>query len=228
MTSEPRLSEELPQLPFIFLGGNLAIDLVDTERNRRVPGSKEIIRFDQLWDQVQAEAWWREVCRRYTFEGSETYRWNSDDFRTLLALRSELRAFFESIIAGASGPGPVPVLNSILARGSYVVSASAEGPRRDYISREGRIDPLLTIALAAAELFAKRDLSRLRRCRSERCVLLFYDGTKSGTRHWCGQGCMNRARARANYRKAKEGGGRAVESLDRQGFEKGVPRIDGL
>ena len=53
---------------------------------------------------------------------------------------------------------------------------------------------------AAATLLTERDLSRLHRCGNERCVLLFYDTTKSGTRRWCSLGCMNRARSLRRYR----------------------------
>jgi predicted RNA-binding Zn ribbon-like protein len=197
---------DLPQLGFIFLGGNLAVDLVNTTRNRRIEGSRRYILFDQLWDSSQAEAWWREASKKYGLECIEACGWTLEDFEALLGLRAELRSLFESIDAGGPLPSSLPGLNAVLARGSFSLSSMAGGFRRDYASREGRSDPLLAIALAAAELLSARDLSRLRNCRSERCVLFFYDGTKSGTRHWCSEGCMNRARARANYRKAKEGG----------------------
>jgi predicted RNA-binding Zn ribbon-like protein len=196
----------LPQLDFRFVGGNLALDFVDTELSRRLPGTKRIIRFDQLWDITQIEAWWKAACAEHGLKGYEAHIWTQAEAELLIRLRAELRSVFESIIAGRIGSTRSPLLNGVLAGGSFALSLTAEGPRRRYLSRDGVVDPLLAIALAAAELLAERDLSRLRGCRSERCLLLFYDSTKSGTRHWCRPDCMNRARARANYRKAKEGG----------------------
>jgi predicted RNA-binding Zn ribbon-like protein len=196
----------LPQLDFRFVGGNLALDFVDTERSRRLPSTNRIIRFDQLWDIPQIDAWWEAACEEHGLERYDTYIWTKAEAELLIRLRAELRSVFESIIAGHIGSTEAPLLNGVLARGSFTLSLTPDGPRRRYLPRDGGADPLLAIALAAAELLAERDLSRLRGCRSERCLLLFYDSTKSGTRHWCRPDCMNRARARANYRKAKAGG----------------------
>jgi predicted RNA-binding Zn ribbon-like protein len=207
-TSLQELNSEnkLPQVDFLFLGGNLALDLVNSKRSRRLPGSKRIIQFDQLWDKAELESWWRSACAKYALRPCEAYKWTQEDFESLIALRAELRVLFEAVAAGAFASMEAPLLNAALAEGSYVLGFSAEGPKRDYSSRKGLADPLLAVALAAAELLAEGELSRIRGCRSERCVLMFYDSTKSGTRHWCRPECMNRSRARANYRKAKEGG----------------------
>jgi predicted RNA-binding Zn ribbon-like protein len=197
---------QLPQLPFLFIGGNLALDFVNTRRSRRITGSKRIVQFDQLWNLEQAQAWWGEACAKYQLEPCEARDWTDEGYESLVALRAELRALFESIVEGRRASAGAPRLNAALSRGSFVLTLSDSGPRRDYRARDGRPDPLLAIALAAAELLAEREPSRLRACRSERCVLLFYDSTKSGTRHWCRPDCMNRARARANYRRSKAAG----------------------
>jgi predicted RNA-binding Zn ribbon-like protein len=206
MDIEDNPESGLPQLDFRFVGGNLALDFVDTELSRRLPGTKRIIRFDQLWDITQIEVWWKAACAEHGLEGYEDHIWTKAESELLIRLRAELRSVFESIIAGDIESTGAPLLNGVLARGSFTLSPTAEGPRRRYLPRDGGADPLLAIALAAAELLAEGELSRIRGCRSERCILLFYDSTKSGTRHWCRPDCMNRARARANYRKAKEGG----------------------
>jgi predicted RNA-binding Zn ribbon-like protein len=216
MDISPDAPLSLPQFDFIFLGGNLALDLVNTKRSRRVPGSRRIIQFDQLYDLEQLGAWWKEACARHGLARYEACVWTAEDFALLIELRAELRDLFETIIAECSAKDGAefsthevaakslaPVLNKVLGRGSFVVSRGAEGIQRKYASREGRPDGLLAIALAASELLAERDPKRLRDCRSERCVLLFYDSTKSGTRQWCRQECMNRSRARENYRRAK-------------------------
>jgi predicted RNA-binding Zn ribbon-like protein len=55
------------------------------------------------------------------------------------------------------------------------------------------------------------DLSRLRQCHSHhihRCILLFYDTTKSGTRQWCSTACLDRERSARRYEEKK----RASES----------------
>jgi predicted RNA-binding Zn ribbon-like protein len=54
--------------------------------------------------------------------------------------------------------------------------------------------PLLPIALSAARLTMGGARERLHRCANERCVLLFYDTTKSATRRWCSVACKDRDR----------------------------------
>jgi predicted RNA-binding Zn ribbon-like protein len=197
---------ELPQLPFIFLGGNLAIDLVNTRRSRRIPGTKRIIQFDQLWDRTQAEAWWRLACARFDLARYEDCGWREAEFELLIALRAELRRLLESIIA--SWPRPeTPVLNEILSRGSFVVTIGEAGPSREYKPRQAGGDGLMALALAASEFLADGELARLRACRSERCSLLFYDTTRSGTRHWCRQDCMNRSRGASQLPEGEGWGG---------------------
>jgi predicted RNA-binding Zn ribbon-like protein len=62
---------------------------------------------------------------------------------------------------------------------------------------------LLPIALSALDWLSSGDRPRLHRCANPRCVLLFYDTTRSATRRWCSLGCMDRARSARRYRQAK-------------------------
>ena len=62
----------------------------------------------------------------------------------------------------------------------------------------------VTIAYAAMSLLTEQDLIRLRACQNSRCILLFYDTSKSATRHWCSIACTNRARSWQYYKRAKE------------------------
>lgn len=219
MSGEVSPQNNLAQTEFIFPGGNLAVDFVDTKRSRRIPGSSEIIQFDQLWSIDQVKAWWRAASSRYGLD-VEAYAWREEDYAFAISLRSELREIFESIIAGRGTESPrilamprraskprIDSLNKALSRGSYELRSADGCFERSYRPRAGAadtLDPLAEIGLAASALLAEGDLGRLRACRSERCTLLFYDTTKSGTRLWCREACMNRSRARATYRKSKE------------------------
>ncbi len=44
---------------------------------------------------------------------------------------------------------------------------------------------LLPIVLSAFHLFTQAEKQRLHKCKNQRCILFFYDGTKSATRQWC-------------------------------------------
>jgi len=63
---------------------------------------------------------------------------------------------------------------------------------------------LLPIALSAFHLFTQAEKHRLHKCKNDRCILFFYDTTKSATRQWCSLDCMNRARSLQHYRHARE------------------------
>jgi predicted RNA-binding Zn ribbon-like protein len=205
MDTEVNTESELPTLDFLFIGGNLAINLVNTWRNRPIPGSRQNVhRLDLLWDISRAELWWRKACVQHGLIRYEEFGWSEESFEILLALRAELRSLFEGIIAKHTELPQTPCLNRVLARGSFFVGTEGTHVSREYVSRNGRPDALLAIGLAAAELLAEGDLSRLHDCQSDRCLALFYDSTKSGTRHWCRPECMNRARARENYWRSKE------------------------
>jgi len=64
----------------------------------------------------------------------------------------------------------------------------------------------LRLALAVAVLDATRlDRSRIRRCESDRCVLLYCDTSRNRSRRWCDMSaCGNRAKAAAHYQRTKE------------------------
>jgi predicted RNA-binding Zn ribbon-like protein len=50
----------------------------------------------------------------------------------------------------------------------------------------------------------KGEHRRVRRCANEKCLWLFVDESKNGTRRWCDMtACGNRAKARRHYLKIK-------------------------
>ncbi len=63
----------------------------------------------------------------------------------------------------------------------------------------GRV--LWPVLLSAGELFASRDLRRLRQCPAEGCGLLFLARGGGRPRKWCGIACRDRATSRRHYRK---------------------------
>jgi predicted RNA-binding Zn ribbon-like protein len=64
---------------------------------------------------------------------------------------------------------------------------------------------LAPVLWSAADLLATSTASRLRECANERCLWLFIDDSKNGTRRWCSmQACGNRAKAHRHYLRHKE------------------------
>jgi len=63
---------------------------------------------------------------------------------------------------------------------------------------------LAPILWSAADLLARADQLRVRCCANDRCLWLFIDRSKAGTRRWCDMAaCGNRAKAQRHYRRLR-------------------------
>ena len=57
----------------------------------------------------------------------------------------------------------------------------------------------------AGDMLAEPRRDRVRLCANDKCVWLFLDDSKSGTRRWCDmKACGNRAKAHRHYAKLKK------------------------
>ena len=85
------------------------------------------------------------------------------------------------------------------------------GPRFERHARRTEFAPprlLAPLADSASELLCGGDASRVHRCGNPKCVLYFYDTTRNRRRRFCTpEGCGNRVKAAARYRRSKAGSG---------------------
>jgi len=198
-----RSTEDVGESAFSFVGGALALDLVNTEdivRGRRR---------DLLAPPPAAAHWWQAARRHHPDHASVV----ADDagladdrtLRDALAgLRGAVRRIFDALASGSiPGDADLDVLNAVLAEGYQAVALAPYGdPRVVWHTRDGWVGTvLLPIALSALGLMTDSDRGRLHKCANERCVLLFYDATKSATRRWCSVGCKDRDRKMKGYRR---------------------------
>jgi len=130
-------------------------------------------------------------------------------FRGAIAIRETTYRIFH---AAASGNAPADDDLSALNR------ALKETPARSALQRigagfgwrvEGRrpatASTLLGPALwSAGDLLTGPQLARVRECANEKCLWLFLDDSKNGTRRWCSMtACGNRAKAHRHYARLK-------------------------
>lgn len=190
---------------FLFVGESLALDLVNTAiavRGR----PRELLAVP-----ADLAAWWEAAQARYPGDGLESVDKSLLEDRAALkqvrAFRGALRGIV-SAVADERRPQAeeLEALNRILRAGYVAIGMDAEGQLHQVTgSHDSGVDGmLLPIARSALGLLTEQEASRLHRCANERCVLLFYDTTKSGTRRWCSTGCMNRARSSRRYRERRE------------------------
>jgi predicted RNA-binding Zn ribbon-like protein len=186
--------------------GGLALDLINTEMLSR--GKKH----DALSTPAALAYWWGDACRQYpdecVVEGArEPTTWTREMLDAVKALRTALRALLAQVVEQhAIVEEDLKPVNDILAQGYSALARTTQGGVRAIMHQR---DPeksslLFPIALSALHLFTECDWQRLHQCKSDRCILYFYDTTKSGTRRWCSPGCMNRARSIHQYQLSKK------------------------
>jgi predicted RNA-binding Zn ribbon-like protein len=187
--------------PFVFVGEALALDLVNTEVVVR--GKRR----DLLDTPAAVAAWWHTARRHYPHDLPVSGAALADDValhRAIIQLRAALRGLFSALADGVTpAPEHLAVLNAVLNAGYPALVSHPDGTLGlTYGSRAGALGPLLPIALSAVHLASEGARERLHRCANERCVLLFYDTTKSATRRWCSVGCKDRDRKMKRYHQA--------------------------
>ncbi len=191
---------------FLLVGGLLCLDLVNTEpilggeRVDLLPGFPDLVRWLEATGALAEGDAGRALSRWNGTEEGETA------WREAIALRATLRAGIERMVVGLDpGAGLARAVNRALGlvpACSRLVREDGRWVTRRQPATESPVGLLLPVAESAAWLLEHGDRSLIRRCGGERCVLVFYDGTKNRSRRWCSMdGCGSRAKAAAYYRR---------------------------
>jgi len=210
MTEEQQNAESrqtrTPLMDYLFLSGVLALDMVNTEvivRGRR---------YDLFSSPEDVARWWQEAVTHHP-DGvkikneTQVIVWSLPLLERIKGVRTAIRTLCTNLVEQQPlDEVALTVLNAVLGMGYpalEVVSGQELVPV--YCTREpdqGAV--LLPIALSAVHLFTQAEKHRLHKCKNDRCILFFYDTTKSATRQWCSLECMNRARSLQHYQHVKE------------------------
>ena len=194
-----------PSMDYLFVSGVLALDLVNTEVVVR--GKK----YDLLATPEDVAVWWQQARTHHpnaeqVRANTDTVIWRAQLLERIKRVRAAIRTLCTKLVERQSvDVEALTTLNSILAM-SYPALEAASGQEMIAVYRPRDDDQgavLLPLALSALHLFTQAELHRLHRCKNERCILFFYDTTKSATRQWCSLACMNRARSLHHYRHIK-------------------------
>jgi predicted RNA-binding Zn ribbon-like protein len=190
--------------PFLFLGGHLALDFVNTvvveggELSDRLSAPEDLVRW------VRAAPLAREF--------GEPTELDPSVFAQVIGLRGALKAGFDAVVEDRPVPAAtLATMNAVLrsAPGSEL-RRSAEAGRLSHalrvdLARDAAPLPWL-LAAAGADLLAGDGVARLRRCANHgTCVLLFLDTSRSHTRRWCSMElCGNRSKVAAHSARARQ------------------------
>ena len=129
-------------------------------------------------------------------------------FADAIALRETIFRVFEFVAAGAEprdadfaalreAIAAAPARTRLARRNAfYGWQLAVPGPAAPHI--------LAPVLWSAADLLLSAAHDRIRQCANEKCLWLFVDESKSGTRRWCDMSsCGNRAKAQRHYAKVR-------------------------
>ena len=205
---------ELPTTPHgsllahetVALRGALALELINTETLDR--GKRR----DALSSPEALARWWEDICAHYPDQciiagARAPIVWTSDLLEAIKALRTALRTVVTHVVGQqVVEEEDLQPVNAILALGYSALERTEQGTVKAVLHlrepEQGRV--LVPIACSALGFFTEADWRRLHQCKHDRCIVFFYDTTKSGTRRWCSPGCMNRARSIQHYQLTKK------------------------
>lgn len=182
-----------PAPPFAWIGGNLALDFLNTVGNRLdrpteyLSGGAELALWASLGALLPPNAELRLTRAQMTY------------------VRSSRDELYRRVVPWASGGSPS---HSDLAWLTAQIVRCAPLRRlvraADAVCWEWRTSPrdpsaiLGPVFSSAAELLTENLYRNLRQCGGERCGWLFIDRSPAGLRRWCSMAdCGNRAKARA-------------------------------
>lgn len=206
-TTNVRLRAATPS-KFDFVGGHLAIDFVNTGAHQGADSVERLVDFGDL-------VAWLSEAGVLPLETAQTLRTDNMGTREARRVLNEARAFRATLgqllergyAHRTIGPSIVGHINGLLNECQC---------RRHIVPRDGGFaitvlhrfqrpaDLLMPLANAAADVLASLDLSMIKRCKNDECMLFFYDTSKNHSRAWCSmQICGNRKKAAAHYRRLK-------------------------
>jgi predicted RNA-binding Zn ribbon-like protein len=213
ITSSHSLSTA-PELPFKYVGGDPALDLVNTvDWTERGPEHDRLTDYERLtrWAEGAGAlsrpeaAVLRERARAHPKEAEAAYR-------SALDLRRVLHGLFVAVARGKARGENLDEFNRLLARTVVrmrVASDEARGrgePRYEITWREAeRLESVLwPVVWSAASLMLSDDASRIRICGGPDCGWIYVDRSRNRLRRWCQMAtCGTREKSRRRYRRTR-------------------------
>ena len=190
---------------FYLVGGNLALDFVNTVANRLCENSA----YDKLQTSKDACAW-AGATALPGFEPSKAYPLIAGrELRRIRMIRENLYVLFSSAARGERPSGEsLAIIDEAIrrCRGKQCLCAEGRTIRWNWSRSAHGADLLLCpVLLEAAELLTSPRF-RIKQCADPQCGWLFVDRSQGKKRRWCRMAdCGNRAKARKYYRRHVRG-----------------------
>ncbi len=192
---------------FYFVGNNLSLDFVNTLVTSNLgavdllENTNDLVRWSAAAGLIQNSDR-AKLEDDLSLEGDEIIA-RARRFRTML------HEMFEAIRRDATvGDTSLRLLNKALGRqtGRTEIARNELGFAKRFLTDHSDPEQLFAaIANSAADLLCYADLSLIKKCESDDCVLIFHDTSRNHSRRWCSMAhCGNLAKARAFYSRKKD------------------------
>lgn len=180
---------------FYIVGNNLALDFINSEL------------FELTRENLLSWAIAVNLLDAQTAEKLLS-KWNESQLEEILDFRKNLREIVVDLVNGKKlSSFGINLINQTLRQTnghSKLVQTEDGFAKRFEIDLTEPSKIIVPIAKSMADLLCYGDLSFLRKCEREDCILYFYDTTKNHKRRWCSMAiCGNRAKAAKFYQKKK-------------------------
>jgi predicted RNA-binding Zn ribbon-like protein len=186
-----------------FVGGNLALDFVNTVAYRADPKRSK----DRLQTAGEARQWALQAGLPDRNAISSRSAMTEADLRRVRAVREELFTIFHAMATGRSIS--TPALNRLArtlqaCRSKQTLVIQGREVRWVWDRSADSVDFLLyPVLMAAVDLLTSGSHGLVRQCAGEGCGWLFLDRSNAGKRRWCRMAdCGNRNKARRHYQRS--------------------------
>ncbi|MFI1993481.1 CGNR zinc finger domain-containing protein [Actinoplanes sp. NPDC020271] len=179
-------------MDFVFVSGNLALDLLGTLKWRRTHPEEGLTTPGDA-------ARWALAAGVLTQPPSP----DGSEFEQLIAVRESIYRLVEAARNRTAWPGPdLRELNAAANRPLPMLALAAGGAHRT--GPLGAVTAeVARAAIALLDEWQQSTPPRVRECERPECTRVFIDRSRAGTRNWCGMAeCGNRVKAR-EYRARK-------------------------
>ena len=207
-----------PDLPFQYIGGDPAIDLVNTvDWTSRGPEQDRLTDYGRLTR-------WAEGAGLLSPKAAASLRARAEArpreaeaaHRLALRLREVLSRLFGAIAQGELHGDPLNDFNGLLGRALEGMRVAPAGKR----ARKGRglelgwhdleksLDSIVwPVVWSAASLIVSEEAPRIRICGGADCGWMYVDRSRNKLRRWCQmQTCGTREKSRRRYKRMRTGG----------------------
>jgi predicted RNA-binding Zn ribbon-like protein len=202
-----------PDLPFQYIGGDPALDLVNTvDWTSRGPEQDRLGDFDRLTR-------WAEGAGIISAKAASALRAQAEAkpreaeaaYRNALRVRAVLARLFRSIAMSEPDGDALDDFNRLLGRAleqMRVTAASGKrrvGPALQLGWRDGSLDSVIwPVVWSAASLIVSEEAPRIRICGGPDCGWMYVDRSRNKLRRWCQmETCGTREKSRRRYARTK-------------------------